>query len=102
MKKITFILVLLSFLSFGCATTYNYANFKCSDCYNQDSVKAAVITLLRENYKSNYNYQITNFVEHQDYYFVICEPTNPLVRDGVLSISISKNQCELVKVYNDP
>lgn len=101
MKKLILILVLMNFLSFGCSTIKNFDNFKCSDCYNQDSVKAAVITLLRENYKSNYNYQITHFVDHQDYYFVICEPTNPLVRDGELLMSISKKHCK-VKINSDP
>jgi len=104
MKNLMLALVIISLLSFGCATTENFDNFKCSDCYNQDSVQTAIIKFLNQKncdqIKDN-NYKIQMFSEDEGFWFLYCIPQNALVRGGGYWLKISKKQCKVVIVAID-
>jgi hypothetical protein len=108
MKILTLALVLVSFLSFGCSTTGStyFANldFKCSDCYNQDSVKKAVNTYFdkKNSHEAGYyNYQIDACSENEEFWFIGYSPHNTAQLryfGGAYELKISKKLCKIVKV----
>jgi len=112
MKKIKFILILLSFLSLGCSTTGNlyFENtyFKCTNCYNQDSVKDAVNTYFDKKYGKKvmeYNFTIDNCSENEEFWSISysAHPTGFMIRGcNAYGLRILKKQCKIIKVYGCP
>ncbi|MEI6090301.1 MAG: hypothetical protein WCR42_07620 [bacterium] len=108
MKTLMLALFIISLLSFGCATTGNLylenLYFKCSDCYNQDSVKTAVnIYFDKKNSHEaqNFNYKIDCCSENEEFWFVgySCHNSPQFqCRGGAYELKISKKLCKIVKV----
>jgi len=109
MKKLMLILVFMSFLSFGCSTTKNlyFENlcFKCTNCYNQDTVKDAVNTYFDKKYGKKvmeYNFTIDACSESEEFWFIsyTAYPNKFILRDcDGAELTISKKKCKIVRVY---
>jgi hypothetical protein len=109
MEKLILILIFMSFLSFGCSTTgslyFENLCFKCTNCYNQDTVKDAVNTYFDKKYGKKvmeYNYTIETCYENEEFWFINyrAHPTGFIIRDcDGAELTISKKLCKIVKVY---